>query len=132
MGIESKKKDKWKGENRKINWDKVEAIHITYPPGSLEQDWKEEALRHREEIKRLKEEYVMLQNASDEVEGKLREDIERLERLWETDKESWNELMAEKEREIDSLYHKIGKIEQENAVLKTQVVNKDRYTYGIR
>ena len=34
--------------------------------------------------------------------------------------------------EIERLNNIIEKSEQENAVLKTQVVNKDKYSYGIR
>jgi len=34
--------------------------------------------------------------------------------------------------EIERLNNIIEKLEQENAVLKTLVVNKDSYTYGIR
>lgn len=45
-------------------------------------------------------------------------------------------LFADEERElieeIERLNNKIEKLEQENAVLKTQVVNKDKYSYGIR
>ena len=36
------------------------------------------------------------------------------------------------EQEIERLNNIIEKLEQENAVLKTQVVNKDKYSYGIR
>lgn len=36
------------------------------------------------------------------------------------------------ENEIERLNSIIEKLEQENAVLKTQVVNKDKYSYGIR
>lgn len=38
----------------------------------------------------------------------------------------------EKGKEIERLNNMIEKLEQENAVLKTQVVNKDKYSYGIR
>lgn len=34
--------------------------------------------------------------------------------------------------EIERLNNIIEKLEQENTVLKTQVVNKDKYSYGIR
>ena len=34
--------------------------------------------------------------------------------------------------EIERLNSIIEKLEQENTVLKTQVVNKDKYSYGIR
>ena len=42
--------------------------------------------------------------------------------------------MTEEEykQEIERLNNIIEKLEQENAVLKTQVVNKDKYSYGIR
>ena len=40
--------------------------------------------------------------------------------------------IAELHQEIDRLNNIIEKLEQENAVLKTLVVNKDSYTYGIR
>ena len=36
------------------------------------------------------------------------------------------------EQEIERLNNIIEKLEQENAVLKTQVVNKEKYSYGIR
>ena len=36
------------------------------------------------------------------------------------------------QEEIETLNNIIEKLEQENAVLKTLVVNKDSYTYGIR
>ena len=35
-------------------------------------------------------------------------------------------------KEIERLNNIIEKLEQENAVLKTQVVNKNKYSYGIR
>ena len=34
--------------------------------------------------------------------------------------------------ETERLNNIIEKLEQENAILKTQVVNKDKYSYGIR
>lgn len=43
-----------------------------------------------------------------------------------------DEKNEEKEEEIERLNNIIEKLEQENAVLKTLVVNKDSYTYGIR
>lgn len=33
---------------------------------------------------------------------------------------------------IAKLEYEVDRLEQENAVLKTQVVNKDKYSYGIR
>ena len=33
---------------------------------------------------------------------------------------------------IERMEQKIEKLEKENTVLKTQIVNKDKYTYGIR
>lgn len=36
------------------------------------------------------------------------------------------------EKEIERLNNKIEELEKENAVLKTLVINKDRYSYGIR
>lgn len=41
-------------------------------------------------------------------------------------------ICNEKDKEIERLKNIIGKLEQENAVLKTLVVNKDSYTYGVR
>jgi len=35
-------------------------------------------------------------------------------------------------KELKDLNNKIAKLEQENSVLKTQVVNQDKYSYGIR
>lgn len=95
---------------------------------SLLEDWREEALRHRGEIERLKEEYVMLQNASDEVEDKLREEIKNLK----LGRSAMAKELHDRKEEIKKLDNRIAKLEQENVVLKTQVVNKDRYTYGIR
>ncbi len=40
--------------------------------------------------------------------------------------------IQEKDKEIERLNNIIEKLEQENTVLKTQVVNKDKYSYGIR
>ena len=40
--------------------------------------------------------------------------------------------IVNKNKEIERLNNIIEKLEQENAVLKTLVVNKDSYTYGIR
>ena len=40
--------------------------------------------------------------------------------------------ISDLEVEIERLNNIIEKLEQENAVLKTQVVNKDEYSYGIR
>ena len=55
----------------------------------------------------IKEYNVMLNNEQvkvlvNELNEKDKE-IERLKSLWETDKQSWNELMAEKETEIERL-----------------------------
>lgn len=55
----------------------VTGVIYHFSKDGLIENWREEALRHREEIKRLKEEYVMLQNASDEVEDKLQERIDK-------------------------------------------------------
>lgn len=33
---------------------------------------------------------------------------------------------------VDKLENEIDKLKKENAVLKTQVLNKDKYSYGIR
>ena len=41
-------------------------------------------------------------------------------------------IITELVKENEKLNNKIEKLEQENAVLKTQVSNKDKYTYGIR
>lgn len=62
--------------------DDVKSIYIHYTTEDLLKGFREEALRHREEI--------------------------------------------------EILNNKIEKLEQENAVLKTQVLNKDKYSYGIR
>ena len=45
---------------------------------------------------------------------------------------SYEELSDKQNKEIERLNDIIDKLEQENAVLKTQVVNKDKYSYGIR
>jgi 3-dehydroquinate synthetase len=42
------------------------------------------------------------------------------------------EPLNEIDKEIERLNNVIEKLEQENTVLKTQVVNKDKYSYGIR
>lgn len=42
------------------------------------------------------------------------------------------EYVDKQGKEIERLNNIIEKLEQENAVLKTQVVNKDKYSYGIR
>ena len=42
------------------------------------------------------------------------------------------EEINNREDEIERLNNIIEKLEQENTVLKTQVVNKDKYSYGIR
>lgn len=47
-------------------------------------------------------------------------------------KEHLGEFLHEQEEENKRLNNIIEKLEQENAVLKTQVVNKDKYSYGIR
>lgn len=44
----------------------------------------------------------------------------------------YKKLFKDIELERERLNNIIEKLEQENAVLKTQVVNKDKYTYGIR
>ena len=49
--------------------------------------------------------------------------------------ESWlilDDATTLQTKEIERLNNIIEKLEQENAVLKTQVVNKDKYSYGIR
>ena len=50
-------------------------------------------LKMQEEIKRLKEEYVILQNASDEVEEEKDKEIKRLKMVW---KSFFNMLMTMK------------------------------------
>ncbi len=44
----------------------------------------------------------------------------------------WLDKYKEKEQELERLNNIIEKLEQENVVLKTQVVNKDKYSYCIR
>lgn len=51
------------------------------------------------------------------------------------DDENFEILVNERKeqlKEIERLNNIIEKLMQENAVLKTQVVNKDTYSYGIR
>lgn len=50
----------------------------------------------------------------------------------EYDKETLRDMVLEYQEEIVRLNNIIEKLEQENAVLKTQVVNKNKYSYGIR
>ena len=70
-----------------------------------------EALKKaNKEIERLKEQL------NDEIEEELKK----------------REIMVKKQQEIEKLNNIIEKLEQENAVLKTQVVNKDKYSYGVR
>ena len=70
-----------------------------------------EALKKaNKEIERLKEQL------NDEIEEELKQ----------------SEIMVKKQQEIEKLNNIIEKLEQENAVLKTQVVNKDKYSYGVR
>ena len=42
------------------------------------------------------------------------------------------QTLEEKDKEIERLNNILENLEQEYAVLKTLVVNKDSYTYGIR
>ena len=46
--------------------------------------------------------------------------------------EKYKNMLKRKNKEIERLNNVIEKLEQENTVLKTQVVNKDKYSYGIR
>lgn len=52
--------------------------------------------------------------------------------LHEKDQILTQRIIMKQEEEIERLNDIIEKLEQENAVLKTQVVNKDEYSYGIR
>ena len=54
-------------------------------------------LKMQEEIKRLKEEYVMLQNASDEVEEAKDREIERLNNIIEKTESMLKRLIEEQE-----------------------------------
>lgn len=57
---------------------------------------------------------------------------ELIKLLKEKDEILTQRLIMKQEEEIKRLNNIIEKLEQENAVLKTQVVNKDKYSYGIR
>ena len=59
-------------------------------------------------------------------------EIERLKTELQDTKEHLGEYLHEQEEENNRLNNIIEKLEQENSVLKTQVVNKDKYSYGIR
>lgn len=63
------------------------------------------------------------------------QEIERLNKELEQEKKDFkeaNDKCFELISENKKLNNIIEKLEQENAVLKTLVVNKDKYTYGIR
>ena len=64
----------------------------------------------------------------DEATNKQTEEIERLNKQIEEYQKALDETTSEK-IDLDNI---IKKLEQENAVLKIQVVNKDKYSYGIR
>lgn len=54
MGEQIRKKQKWEGEPHKINWDEIKAVHYSFPPGSLEESCRDETLRHRETLDKIK------------------------------------------------------------------------------
>ena len=47
--------------------DKIKDVSFIFPKGSLEDDWREEALRHREEILQLKVQLQQKENIIKEV-----------------------------------------------------------------
>lgn len=69
--MEIRKKKKWNCDNHKIDWDETKSVHISYPPGSLEQDWREEALRHREEIEHLQHDLESEQNKTTKLAKRI-------------------------------------------------------------
>ena len=73
--MEIRKKQKWECDNHKIDWSETKSVHISYPPGSLEQDWKEEALRHREEIENLNKKILTLEEIIRKANNNVLKDI---------------------------------------------------------
>lgn len=91
---------------------------------------------YKEEIKRLKEEYVMLQNASDEVEEEKDREIERLQDLcnkYEKEHKTTYEIWKKDIYLYNSLVDRIDKaikyIEEQSKFIKGcdiyQICNKD-------
>ena len=64
---------------------------------------KEDLVNTCVNLKQYKEHLRKEVNKSYIVCNEKDKEIERLKSLWETDKQSWNELMAEKETEIERL-----------------------------
>lgn len=56
---------------------------------------------------------------------KLKEELEKLKRLYETDRVSASEIIVEQGKEIE-------KLREENNLLKQIVNNDKKYSYGIR
>ena len=89
-------------------------------------------LKMQEEIKRLKEEYVMLQNASDEVEEEKDKEIERLKEQLndEIDDElKQSEIMVKQQNEIERQKEIIRQLDIKNLELTTIIRQiEDIYT----
>lgn len=79
-----RKKHEWDGEPHKIDWES-KSVHISYPPGSLEQDWKEEALRHREEIEHLQHDLESEQNKTTKLAKRIHHALGYIEGAVEVD-----------------------------------------------
>ena len=84
------------------------------------EDYEEQVRKAKEcdkkdkEIAKLEKEKIQLEKEKTHIEVAYEEDYK------------------EQKQEIERLNNIIEKLEQENAVLKTQVLNKDKYSYGIR
>ena len=86
--------------------------------------------------------YMSLKNMTEEEKKarKRKQKAEAQKRYYQKNKVYYNnyskqwskENLLKKDKEIERLNNIIEKLEQENAVLKTLVLNKNKYTYGIR
>ena len=91
-------------------------------------DYLKDKVHEQQELRKSYDELTKSALKLDKIVKEKQEEIDQLK----SREEEHQRLNGELREEIERLNNIIEKLEQENAVLKTQVVNKDKYSYGIR
>ena len=101
----------------------------------LQEELNKEIEKQAKEIERLKEEYIMLQNASDEVEEEKDKEIERLKEQLndEIDDElKQSEIMVKQQNEIERQKEIIRQLDIKNLELTTTLREVREYIKDIQ
>ena len=76
--------------------DKIKDVSFIFPKGTLEDDWREEALRHREEILQLKVQLQQKENIIKEVREYI-ENYETIRGYYEYEEDGYDEYNYEED-----------------------------------